>query len=249
MSDTSGRTSSAPFAYYDPNSSSWRTSQTTFDWGLPTSSPTLPASGSMRNGALRARRRSALPTSGAACSPSPGLPTPTARDWRGQGYDGQLPNAVSLLPTPRTSDTNGAGTHGDGGPDLRTVVALLPTPRASDGTKGGPNQRGSSGDLMLPSAVMLLPTPRARDHKGRDPNPRGVDLNEAVALLPTPTATDAKCSSGSNPAWGHGTTLTDAARQVASTGATTPPRSTDGPASSDGQLLLPLSPDDTDAPA
>lgn len=33
---------------------------------------------------------------------------------------------------------------------------LLPTPRATDGTKGGPNQRGSSGDLMLPSAVMNL---------------------------------------------------------------------------------------------
>lgn len=33
-------------------------------------------------------------------------------------------------------------------------LTLLPTPRATDGTKGGPNQRGSSGDLMLPSAVM-----------------------------------------------------------------------------------------------
>src|SRR5690554_3998875 len=40
---------------------------------------------------------------------------------------------------------------------------LLPTPRATDGTKGGPNQRGSSGDLMLPSAVQLLPTPVAHD--------------------------------------------------------------------------------------
>ncbi|MEV1013700.1 hypothetical protein [Micromonospora sp. NPDC049730] len=29
----------------------------------------------------------------------------------------------------------------------------MPTPRASDATKGGPNQRGSAGDLMLPSAV------------------------------------------------------------------------------------------------
>ncbi|UXE05033.1 DNA methyltransferase [Gordonia phage Lton] len=36
----------------------------------------------------------------------------------------------------------------------RSHVTLLPTPRASDGTKGGPNQRGSSGDLMLPSAVV-----------------------------------------------------------------------------------------------
>ena len=33
---------------------------------------------------------------------------------------------------------------------------LMPTPRATDGTKGGPNQRGSSGDLMLPSAVVSL---------------------------------------------------------------------------------------------
>lgn len=32
-------------------------------------------------------------------------------------------------------------------------VELLPTPKATDGSKGGPNQRGSSGDLTLPSAV------------------------------------------------------------------------------------------------
>lgn len=93
--------------------------------------------------------------------------------------------AGALLPTPKTSDTNGAGRHGTGGPDLRTAVTtllptpaaarsgrnrsasdgaairpsldqvdvLLPSPRATDGAKGGPNQRGSSGDLMLPSAV------------------------------------------------------------------------------------------------
>lgn len=34
--------------------------------------------------------------------------------------------------------------------------SYLPTPRATDGTKGGPNQRGSAGDLMLPSAVVSL---------------------------------------------------------------------------------------------
>lgn len=46
---------------------------------------------------------------------------------------------------------------------------ILPTPRATDGTKGGPNQRGSSGDLMLPSAVQphnLLPTPVVADSEG-----------------------------------------------------------------------------------
>ncbi|WP_051485543.1 DNA cytosine methyltransferase [Nocardioides sp. J54] len=116
--------------------------------------------------------------------------------------------AAALLPTPRSSDTNGAGSHGSGGLDLRTTVrllptattrdhkdhtirrephrpddvdtlaraltdvpcALLPTPRATDGTKGGPNQRGSSGDLMLPAAVQpdrLLPTPRTKNNENR----------------------------------------------------------------------------------
>lgn len=53
--------------------------------------------------------------------------------------------------------------RGDHQVDLNNIRALLPTPRATDGTKGGPNQRGSSGDLMLPSAVQLLPTPTAHD--------------------------------------------------------------------------------------
>ena len=61
--------------------------------------------------------------------------------------------AIALLPTLTSSDANGVGRHGSGALDLRTSVTMLPTPRATDGTNGGPNQRGSSGDLMLPSAV------------------------------------------------------------------------------------------------
>jgi hypothetical protein len=41
-----------------------------------------------------------------------------------------------------------------------------PTPRATDGLKGSPNQRGSKGDLMLPSAVQSWGTPTAKDHQG-----------------------------------------------------------------------------------
>jgi hypothetical protein len=81
---------------------------------------------------------------------------------------------LELLPTPRVSGDSDimspppstlTGSHGlDLGP---AVGSLLPTPRATDGTKGGPNQRGSSGDLMLPSAVVsLLPTPSATDSHG-----------------------------------------------------------------------------------
>lgn len=155
----------------------------------------FPASGSMRGGSLFERPTSAPRTGGSGGSSSRGL-----------------------LPTPRTSDTNGAGSHGDGGPDLRTAVSLLPTPRATDGTKGGPNQRGSSGDLMLPSAVSRL--------------------------LPTPMAADGGLNRGSS----AGNGLRNVSRQI-SRGETTPPPSIDGNESSDGQLLIPLSPDETDAPA
>lgn len=76
---------------------------------------------------------------------------------------------LTLLPTPRVSMHHGPSRReldeGDPRHRLETAVALLPTPRATDGTKGGPNQRGSSGDLMLPSAVMLLPTPTAQAAK------------------------------------------------------------------------------------
>jgi hypothetical protein len=70
-------------------------------------STTFPASGMTRGGELFAL-------------PMPELPT-------------DAPGSSSLLPTPRTSDTNGAGHHGDGGMDLRTTVSLLPTPRAQNG--------------------------------------------------------------------------------------------------------------------
>lgn len=39
---------------------------------------------------------------------------------------------------------------------LTTGGKLLPSPRASEGVKGGPNMRGSKGDLMLSSAVHRL---------------------------------------------------------------------------------------------
>lgn len=49
--------------------------------------------------------------------------------------------------------SNSPGDQARKTPGLRTIPRILPTPRATDGTKGGPNQRGSSGDFMLPSAV------------------------------------------------------------------------------------------------
>jgi DNA (cytosine-5)-methyltransferase 1 len=49
-----------------------------------------------------------------------------AEHGNGNGHGKSLAiEAQRLLPTPRTSDTNGAGAHGTGGPDLRTVVGSM----------------------------------------------------------------------------------------------------------------------------
>ena len=86
-----------------------------------------------------------------------------------------------LLPTPRTSDTNGPGKHGDGGLDLRTAVTLLPTPTVQQGrnaTSGRqPDAVFNTGTTLndaiweLSGKVPLLPTPLSRDHKDGPPNP------------------------------------------------------------------------------
>ena len=98
------------------------------------------------------------------------------------------------MPSPRTSDTNGPGAHGDGGLDLRTAVALLPTPAAE---RGGRNKSASEGAAVrwsLDYIDRLLPTPRATDGTKGGPNQRGSSgdlmLPSAVNLLPTPSVAD-----------------------------------------------------------
>lgn len=77
--------------------------------------------------------------------------------------NGLLESGGKLLPTTTTMDANGSrnatanrkpGAKFKAGTTL--TDALLPTPKATDGTKGGPNQRGSSGDLTLPSASVRI---------------------------------------------------------------------------------------------
>jgi DNA (cytosine-5)-methyltransferase 1 len=93
-----------------------------------------------------------------------------------------------LLPTPRTSDTNGAGHHGTGGIDLRTAVTLLPTPAVNDMGEGKTpdvwdewtakmqaahgNGNGHGKSLAI-EAQRLLPTPVAQDGTGSRTNPGG----------------------------------------------------------------------------
>ena len=142
-------------------------------------SATWPTSGTTRAGTAYEQPTSAPHTDDSASSSL--LRTPKAGDGNHPGIKtvkpGQtLPLSAQLLKTPTAQlAINGGSQHpdkrrqGGHGPTLADQIEqelLLPTPRASDPVNGGPNQRGSSGDLMLTSAVIqLIPTPTKRDWK------------------------------------------------------------------------------------
>lgn len=114
--------------------------------------------------------------------------TATLGDLAGVGSTSSQPDglaAPALLPTPTSSDTNGAGAHGDGGLDLRTALTLLPTPAVNDMGEGKTvdawdewtatmqarhgNGNGHGKSLSI-EAQRLLPTPRAGDGEKGGPN-------------------------------------------------------------------------------
>ncbi len=120
---------------------------------------TWPRSGSISGGTCFPLRPSAPRTCVSGLSPL--LGTPTARDWKGPGFEGQLPTDLALLPSPRARVDKEHGPDGKHWSELRpTVLALLPTPRTSD--QNGPGEHGSGGP-DLRTAMQLLPTPVSGD--------------------------------------------------------------------------------------
>lgn len=150
--DTSGRLFEMPLLTWDPALSCWRTSGAISRSGSTGSSVTLPTSGMTRSGELFEHPTWGAATSGPDCSL---LPTPVVNDmgdgktvewwdeWtaakraqhgNGNGHGNSLAIEMArLLPTPRTSDANGPGEHGTGGPDLRTAVSALTPPPSTGG--------------------------------------------------------------------------------------------------------------------
>lgn len=145
MTDTSGRTSPAPFATYDPVSSCWKTSETTSLWALTLSSLTLPAWGGLAAGELSELPTPELPTIGPA---SLLLRTPTAQlatnggsqhpDKRKAGGHGPtLADEVEhLLPTPTARDHKGANQRGD----VTCLHGALIGPQSHDGSASPDDQ-------------------------------------------------------------------------------------------------------------
>jgi DNA (cytosine-5)-methyltransferase 1 len=113
----------------------------------------------------------------------------------GERVTGPPSGEPALLPTPRTSDTNGPGQHGDGGIDLRTAVTLLPTPAVNDMGEGKTpdawdewtatmqvrhgNGNGHGKSLAI-EAQRLLPTPSAEASAGHS----GVSWNGDALYRP-----------------------------------------------------------------
>jgi len=130
-----------PFAYWSSQERRWDSSRTCLDFSqAATSEPfseTWPKRGSMRNGVCWEQTMSAPRIDASGCGYWPTYQTPSVEDasrqgsaegWREWEEDGRttqcrLRNQVQGYPTPRVSDGNGAGEHGTGGPDLRTVIA------------------------------------------------------------------------------------------------------------------------------
>lgn len=148
----SGRRSIDAFAHFDPNTSSWRTSQQSLPLGNSSESrPAWPRSGIASRGVASPLPQWVPRTSGIGSSSSLLLKTPTAQ---------LAVNGGSQHPTKRK-----AGGHG---PTLADEVEhLLPTPTA---TPYGNNQSPSPGASVRPSlnslASTLLPTPKVADSRG-----------------------------------------------------------------------------------
>ena len=100
-SDGSGLSYSDWFARYDPEASSWRTSQVSFMEELNTFSETWPRSGSLRNGQVFERQTLAHHTEE---SESSSWATPTGRDYKdGSNPSDKVPtNALLGRQAPRT---------------------------------------------------------------------------------------------------------------------------------------------------
>lgn len=145
MSDTYGPMSQQPFAYYDPESSSWRTSQVTLVWEWGTYSEILPRCGSMRDGRLYEHPMPGHPIGASGYSSL--LGTPQARDGKGapsNGYNrGSIYDSLNLVNS--TECAPGAGRSGE---------LLLPTPVTADMQARHGNGNGHGPSLAIEAQSM-----------------------------------------------------------------------------------------------
>jgi hypothetical protein len=245
-----GPTSWPPFAYYDPPSSSWKTSPRSAGKAADSTvfSATWPTRGMTRHGAASSPPTSAPRTAVSGCSCSDGrarareLPTPQARDGDGHGPSD---------PAARIA----AGRQVNLSDVISAVVALLPTPTAIN-----PNDsedpahwlarrarhqarriNGNGMGMPLSIAVRLLPTPTASDAKNCTHRTQGggPSLPDQVRLLPTQTAHDGSSNGISATSRLGGPSLPDQVRLLPTPTATDGTKGCPRQRGSKGDLMLP----------
>ena len=181
---------SESYAWYDPNSLSWKTWQRSLITDWTSYSGSFQKQGMMRNGQLY-----------------------HAKIWEAVIED----NVGGALPTPRANSAmamnlNQPSIKNHQNPNLETVISNLPTPTASD-VEGGvakdvqfqngsffrENKQGVRWGVKLRDAVQALPTPTAREWKDgswksckncKFHHTLGRQIHIAVRSLPTPTTMD-----------------------------------------------------------
>lgn len=204
-----GPSSLDSLASFDPDTSSWRTSQLCLDGDLAVFSETFPRSGMTRNGTVY-RRQPLVPLTGGTASGL--LPTPVARD------DGKSPEAHMAMKRRMP------------GGERKTITSLSvlarndfrqadgteawPTPTASDARKGYSTPPGSqrgretlsgavhsrmdsprvdaTGTTLITEDSALAATPILTTPADSTPPSRegSVDFEDAPAMWPTPTKSD-----------------------------------------------------------
>ena len=153
-----GQSSPASLANYDPDTSSWRTSQLSLLGGFGEFSETWPRSGMTRNGTAYQLPPLAPLTRGTA---SGLLPTPAASEY-GSSQDG-INGKGGWLERPS------AGT-----PSLSTMArkGLWPTPTTQDAENDGGPAQLTRRSLPLNAAAKTWRTPSASDASGGPMNPQ-----------------------------------------------------------------------------
>ena len=197
MSEQSSNTSLTASAFYDPESSSWRTSQGSL---LSEEYPLLerlPDWATTADGALCVQATPGHLIAVRDGSASPNLPTPVVNDM-GRG---KTPDEWDSWPD-EMKHRHGNG-NGHGASLAIEAARLLPTPRSFLAHMYGrallTTETRQNFHANLEEVIALLPTPTARDWKDQGEN---VDLTRSATkghlsglplmLLPTPTTVDAK---------------------------------------------------------
>ena len=214
----SSTNSSEPYAWYDQNTSSWKTCQLSLLTEWTSFSLNFTRQGTMQNGAVFQAALLELATKETDGGCLQKLPTPLASDpdRKAKFKQGGTPLRAAIdremLPTPTTMDhlgqrspealkrqMEGARKGRTSLSNLREAVnpktqelfnSLLPTPTATT-HKQGVNSYNNKNQPLL--AASLLPTPRSRDWKGKtrpDYKERGygATLPDVADQLPTPRA-------------------------------------------------------------